>query len=76
MYKISWARRSDKFSRTFILCPCVYSLFTTYHILTGYGNNDGASPIDIKVTNLNGDEIDMTKGLADAAGQGTYSSKH
>jgi hypothetical protein len=72
MFKVSWARRSDKFAVTFVLLPDVRALFDFYHILTGYGRDDGCSPIDIKVTNLDGDEIDMSKGLADVAGWGTY----
>lgn len=75
MYKISWARKNDKFHRTFVIVPDVYALFETYFIINGYGVNDGCAPIDIKVTNLDGDVVDMSKGLADAAGQGTYSSK-
>lgn len=75
MYKISWARKSDKFHRTFLIVPDVHALFDVYHIVTGYGLNDGCTPIDIKVTNLDGYEIDMTKGLAEAASSGTYASR-
>ncbi len=73
MYQISWARKSDKFARTFVIIPNVHVLFEVYHIVTGYGRDDGSSPLDIKVTNLDGDEVDMSKGLADAAAYGTYS---
>lgn len=75
MYKISWARKSDRFARQFVLAPDVHALLAIHWIITGYGRNDGASPVDIKVTDLDGNEVDMTKGLADAAGQGTYGSR-
>lgn len=75
MYKISWARKNDKFHKTFVIVPDVYALFSVYHVVTGYGRNDGSSPVDIVVTNLSGHVVDMSKGLADAAGQGTYSSR-
>jgi len=75
MFKISWARKSDRFHRTFIVVPCVRALFDAYHIITGYGRDDGCVPIDIKVTNLDGEEVDMTNGLAEAASMGTYSGK-
>lgn len=72
MYKISWAKKSDKFSIKFILVPDVHTLFDIYHIITGYGRKDGCVPIDIKVTNLNGEVIDMSKGLNHVAGYGSY----
>lgn len=74
MFKISWGRKNDKFHQTFILVPDVHSLFEIYHIINGYGTNDGITPTDIKVTNLDGEEIDMKNGLANAASYGTYSS--
>lgn len=73
MYKISWARRSDKFKRTFVLVADVHALFDAYFIITGYGRDDGSTPVDVKVTNLNGDDVDMSRGLPDAASFGTYS---
>jgi len=44
-------------------------------ILTGYGRDDGVSPVDIKVTDLDGEEIDMKKGLAHAAANGTITMR-
>lgn len=67
MYKISWGQKSDRFLRVFCIVPNVDVLFDLYHILTGYGRNDGPTPVDIEVTNLDGHVIDMSKGLADAA---------
>lgn len=75
MYKISWARASDKFHRVFVVVPDVHSLFDLYFVLTGYGRRDGCVPIDIQVTNLDGHAVDMTQGLAAAASAGTYSAK-
>jgi hypothetical protein len=75
MYKISWARPGDRFYRTFVVVPDVNSLFDVYHLITGYGRNDGCAPVDVIATNLDGHEIDMTAGLSQAAAYGTYSSK-
>ena len=75
MYKISWVRKSDKFHRTFVIVPDVYALFEIYHIITGYGRGDGISPQNVKVTNLEGDIVDMTKGLPNAASYGSYVSR-
>jgi hypothetical protein len=76
MYKLSWARINDRFHRTFVVVPDVHALFELYHVVQGYGMEDGCVPVEVKVTNLDGDEVDMTKGLAEVAGQGTYSSRH
>lgn len=75
MYKITWTRSSDKYHKTFLLVPDVYALFEVYFIITGYGRNDGCTPVEIVVTNLNGDVLDMSKGLPYVASRGTYSSK-
>jgi len=75
MYKITWSKSSDPFHITYILVPDAYALFSAYFVITGYGRNDGCSPINIKVTNLDGYEIDMSKGLANAASSGTYCSR-
>lgn len=75
MFKISWARKGDKYHRTFLLVPDVHALFDVYFVITGYGRDDGCSPVDIRVTNLDGHEVDMSKGLADVAPQGTYADR-
>lgn len=75
MYKITWGRKSDKFHKTFIIIPDCYALFETYSIISSYGKNDGYSPIDIKVTNLDGQTLDMSKGIGEIASIGTYSSR-
>jgi len=75
MFKISWARKNDNFHRVFIIVPDVHTLFEAHFVITGYGRDDGSAPIDVVVTNLDGYVVDMTMGLADAAGLGTYSHK-
>lgn len=67
MYKISWGRKSDIFHKTYIIVPDVHSLFETHFIISGYGRDDGCTPANIVVTNLDGVVIDITKGLANAA---------
>ena len=67
MYKISWARRSDRFHRTFLLVPDVRALFDVYFVVTGYGRDDGCTPIDVKVTDLDGVDVDMTRGISGVA---------
>jgi hypothetical protein len=74
MFKISFGRKNDKFHTTFLLVPDVQALFNVYFVITGYGRDDGCTPVDVKVTNLDGDEIDMTKGLINVASRGTYAS--
>ena len=74
MFKISWARESDPYRVTFILVPDVRALFDAYFVITRYGRKDGCKPINVTVTNLDGDVIDMTKGLNHAASFGTYSA--
>lgn len=74
MYKISWSKPCSG-SRAFILVSDVHALFDAYWVITGYGRRDGLTPIDIVVTNLDGDVVDMSKGLAAAASYGTYSAK-
>jgi hypothetical protein len=74
MYKISWGRASDLHVRAFILVPDVHTLFDAYWVITGYGRQDGMTPLEIRVTNLDGAEVDMTKGAAAAASMGTYSA--
>lgn len=71
MFKITWGKRSDRFSRSCIICPDVEALFDAWFVITGYGRDDGCTPINVEVSNLDGVLIDMTKGLADAAGRGT-----
>jgi hypothetical protein len=75
MYKISWGKKSDKYHRTFLIVPDVHALFDVYFVVTGYGRNDGCTPVDVTVTNLDGHEIDMTNGLAEAASSGTYAAR-
>lgn len=75
MYKISWGRKSDKYHRTFLLVPDVHALFDVWFVVTGYGRDDGCTPIDVIVTNLDGDEVDMKKGLSEAASHGTCASR-
>lgn len=75
MFKVSWVRRNDGFHRVFVLVPDVHTLFELYFVLTGYGRGDGCTPEDIVVTDLDGEVVDMTKGLADVAGRGTCSSR-
>jgi hypothetical protein len=75
MYKVSWARSSDPHGQYFVLCPDVWALYAFYHVLTNYGAKDGCIPVRIKVTNLDGDAVDVSKGLADAAGQGSYGAR-
>ncbi len=71
MFKISWGKRSDPLERRFVIVPDVYSLFDLYFVLTGYGRDDGCTPVDVKVTDLDGHEVDMSKGSLYAASQGT-----
>lgn len=66
MFKLSWGRSSDPFRITTILLPDVHSLFDAYYVVTGYGRNDGLRPVNIRATNLDGEEVDVTKGLAAA----------
>jgi hypothetical protein len=75
MYKISWGQRSDKYHRTFLIVPDVHALFDVWFVITGYGRDDGCTPVDVRVTNLDGYEVDMTKGLSEAASAGTYASR-
>lgn len=75
MYKISWGRKNDKFYQTFLVVQDVHTLFEIYHVITGYGRDDGCVPVNVLVTNLDGFEVDMSKGLAAVASCGTYSSK-
>lgn len=75
MYKIAWGRRSDKYHKTFLVVPDVHALFDVYFVITGYGRDDGCTPVDVVVTNLDGCEIDMTKGIAHAAAWGTYAGR-
>lgn len=75
MFKISWGRKSDKFHQTFVIVPDAHALSEAWHIITGYGRNDGLAPHCVKVTNLDGHEIDMSKGLPNAAAMGTYSTR-
>jgi len=49
--------------------------FDVWFVITGYGKDDGCTPVDVKVTNLDGDEIDMTKGILEAISNGTYASR-
>lgn len=72
MYKISWNKKSDKFYEMFVIVPNVDALYEAWWIITGYGREDGAKPGQVTVTNLDGEEIDMSKGKADAACYGTY----
>lgn len=74
MFKIEWGRISDPYAKTFIIVPDAHALFEVYHILEGYGRQDGSIPVSIKVTNLDGHLVDMSHGLAHASSQGTYSS--
>jgi hypothetical protein len=74
MFKISWNKPCSG-GRTFVLVPDVHALFDAYWVITGYGRRDGCTPIEIVVTNLDGDVIDMSKGAANAASYGTYASK-
>ena len=74
MFKISWARPTDKYHRVFIIVPDVRTLFDTYWVITGYGRRDGMTPVDVQVTNLDGHSVDMSQGLAAAASVGTYSA--
>lgn len=70
MFKISWTK-SYQSGRAFVLVPDAQALFDAYWVVTGYGRSDGCTPIDIVVTNLDGYVIDMSKGVAHAAGYGT-----
>jgi hypothetical protein len=72
MFKVRWGRIADTFDTSMVLVSDAESLFNLYHILLGYGNTDGSVPVNIQVTNLDGRPIDMTKGLADVASQGTF----
>lgn len=72
MFKISWGRWSDPACRKFLLAPDVYAPFEAYAIIRGYHGQDGMSPVDIVVTDLDGNSVDMTKGLPSVAALGTY----
>jgi hypothetical protein len=72
MFKISWGRKTDPVNRTFALVGDVDSLFELYHIISGYGREDGVAPVDVEVTNLDGRVVPMDKGTAYAAAYGTY----
>lgn len=72
MYKITWGMKSDKFQTNFILCPDYKSVFNAWWIITGYGRADGSTPVNIVVSDLEGNVIDMTKGTSSVATYGTY----
>lgn len=72
MYKISWEEKTGDRAFKFVLVPDVETLFSMYHILTGYGRGDGCTPVNIQCTNLDGVAVDMKSGMQDAAAFGTY----
>lgn len=67
MFKITWGKSSDEFDRVYIIAPDAKSLFAIWFVITGYGRNDGCTPVNVRVTNLDGVEVDMSRGLACAA---------
>ena len=69
-YKITWGRKTDRHHKTTILVSGIDDLFEAYFIITGYGRADGVTPIEVKVTNLDGVEIDMSKGYKNVPTQG------
>ncbi len=72
MFKIScWGKRSDPLERTIRYRPRCFSFLICIFVLTGYGRDDGCTPVDVKVTDLDGHEVDMSKGSLYAASQGT-----
>jgi hypothetical protein len=75
MFRISWVRKSDKFHKTFVIVPDVYSLFEAYFVITRYGGDDGCSPTEVIVTNLDGVVVDMSLGMAAVASMGTLGGR-
>jgi hypothetical protein len=71
MYKITWGMESDKFQTNFILCPDYQSVFNAWWIITGYGRRDRLTPVDVVVSDLEGNVVDMTKGIHSVASYGT-----
>jgi len=71
MFRVSWHNANDPYVRRWVLVPNVYALFNLHFILTGYGRGDGLAPCGIEVTDLEGNLVDMNRGIAGAAGQGT-----
>ena len=71
MLKISWSIKSDKHSNYFAICDHE-SAFQLWWSLTNYGLNDGAKPINIAVSNLNGDTIDTSNGWREVVSQATF----
>lgn len=73
MYKLEW-KDSENPSR---ICFAIVNLESAYSLwwsLTGYGRKDGCKPYDVQVFDLSGNEIDMTSGSANVAGQGSYTN--
>jgi hypothetical protein len=71
VFKVSWGTIVDVFDTSLVIVPDANSLFNLYHVLRGYGEFDGCVPANIRVTNLDGIPIDMSKGQSAVAALGT-----
>jgi hypothetical protein len=67
MYKISWHEPDDKFATRFALCPCAVSAYELYYWLTRIKKLKDI----VKVFDLDGHEVDMSKSFKDMCAHGT-----
>jgi len=67
MLKIQWDTVTDKFEHNFVIGN-VESIWSLYFLLLNIDKNKtgGSFPINIKVYDLSGNEIDMKKGISES----------
>lgn len=58
MLKISWAVKSDRFAHYFAICD-YKSAWQLWWSLLAHERDDGSKPINIRVTGLDGQEVDV-----------------
>lgn len=63
MFRISWATVGDSKKRHYVLTENRETVFAAVFTLEGYGVNDGCKPIDIKVHDIEGRELNVKNGI-------------
>ncbi len=76
MYKVTWDIKTDEFKHCFAICN-VESMFSLYWNLTHNRklDCDGGGAINVKVYDLSGFQIDMSKGGGYWSSCGEYTNK-
>jgi hypothetical protein len=63
MFRVSWAMVGDPKKRHYVLAENRKTVFLIVFSFEGYGRNDGCKPIDIKVHDIEGRELNVNSGI-------------